>query len=460
MQRFKILASFLALVLLVPAGAALAVDTGSANFTTYVSIGDSLTAGYTSNSLIQTSQKVSYPALIAQQAGVTDFQQPLVTAPGIPGILVLQSIVGFPPLISPSPGLGAPANLTLPRFYNNMAVPGESVHSLLTVTTDNGGLHDLILRQKGLTQLQEALAQHPTFVTLWIGNNDALGAVLAGRVIEGVTLTPPASFQQDFQTVVGAIQATGAKMAIANIPHVPTIPFANTLSRFIVNRQGQVVLIGGSPVPLIGPNGPLRDGDRVLLSASSELAKGNGVPQALGGSGVPLSDAAVLSIEEAKTINDRVDAFNTAIKAAADGAGAAYVDVSALQDTLATQGVEVGGIPFTAAFLTGGAFSYDGFHPTSIGYAFVANAFIAAINDKFGAHIPPVNLARAIFGQSLAKDEIPLAGFGSEIDADQAGGFTPFIFTEEAMRNLAWVFHLPDPASATTTTGGRRHHPH
>lgn len=458
MQRFKILASLLALVLLVPAGAALAVDTGSANFTTYVSIGDSLTAGFFSASLIQTSQKLSYPAQIAQQAGVTDFQQPLVTEPGIPAVLQLKSIVSYPPVITPAAGLGSPANLTLPRFYNNMAVPGESVHSLLTVTTDNGGLHDLILRKKGLTQLQEALAQHPTFVTLWIGSNDVLGAVISGRVIEGVTITPLASFQQDFQAVVGAIQSSGAKMAIANIAHVSTIPFANTVSRFIVNRQGQVVLIGGNPVPLIGPNGPLRDGDRVLLSASSELALGNGVPLALGGSGVPLSDAAVLSIEEAKTINDRVDAFNAVIKAAADAAGAAFVDASALQDTVATTGVEVGGIPFTAAFLTGGVFSYDGVHPTAIGYAFVANAFIAAINGKFGGHIPPVNLARVIFGQSIEQEAL-LDGLGGEQNADDAAGFTPFIFTEAAMRNLAWVFHLPD-AAPTTPTGGRRHHPH
>ncbi|MGB9774817.1 MAG: hypothetical protein ACPL4I_12535, partial [Bacteroidota bacterium] len=56
---------------------------GQANFTSFVAIGNSLTAGYQSNALFQSAQVYSFPALIAKQAGVTDFQQPLISDPGI-----------------------------------------------------------------------------------------------------------------------------------------------------------------------------------------------------------------------------------------------------------------------------------------------------------------------------------------------------------------------------------------
>src|SRR5260370_36420386 len=128
--------------------------------------------------LIDLSQEHVYPSIIAGQAAVADFEQPLVSPPGIPAILHLVGL--FPPVIVPEPGQGHPENLNLPRLYNNLAVPGETVHSMITVSSDvpgtgHQGLHDLILRGFG-TQLAEVIGAQPTFVTLWIGNNEALGA--------------------------------------------------------------------------------------------------------------------------------------------------------------------------------------------------------------------------------------------------------------------------------------------
>ncbi|HVT58693.1 MAG TPA: SGNH/GDSL hydrolase family protein [Thermoanaerobaculia bacterium] len=457
MNRSRVLAYLLSLaLLLLPAGAAFAVNTGSADFTRYVSVGDSLTAGFTSASLVQTSQTRDYPALIAQQAGAADFQQPLVSAPGIPGILVLKNLL--PPVIQPTPGLGQPLNLNLPRPYSNIAVPGETVHSLLTVVTDHGGLHDLILRGLG-TQIQLAAAQKPTFVTLWIGNNDVLGAATSGVVIDGVTLTSLASFTQDYKSIVAVLKSTGAKMAFANIPDVTSIPFVTTIPPVVVNPQTQQPVLGpnGALIPIIGPNGPLRPGDHVLLSASADLAKGLGIPKQLGGSGLPLPDHDVLTIEKTALIEQRLGQFNGVIAQAAADAGAALVDTNALLNQLNTTGIEIGGIPFTSAFLTGGVFSYDGVHPTAFGYAFVANAFIAAINAQFGAQIPPVNLLPSIFGGQRAAEA------DGSAEADEAAGAdgsvvcgVPAILTPEALRNLAFV--LGWPTESTPPSPPRRSH--
>jgi lysophospholipase L1-like esterase len=433
MFRLKTFAG-LALALLLPllATPAFAVDTGSADFTRYVAIGDSLTAGFMSGSLNQPSQQNSYPVLIYRQAtGLsTGFEQPLVSAPGIPAALELRSLA--PLIIAPKAGSGAPLNLNLQRPYNNLAVPGADVHDAVATVTDNGGLHDLILRKLG-TQLQQAAALHPTFVTIWIGNNDVLAAATSGRVIEGVTITPVAQFDADFKTLVGAIASTGAKMAIANVPDVAGIPFVTTISRFIVNpATNQPVLIGGQPVPIIGPSGPLGANDRVLLTASSELAKGNGIPVQLGGSGQPLADQFVLDAGEIATINARVAAYNNIIQSVGGAAGAALVNTNAVFNQVATTGVNIGGITFTKNFLTGGIFSYDGVHPTAFGYAYVANVFIDAINAKFGGEIPSVNLAPFVFGTS------------STASFDQASGADGMsvTLTPAAIRNLFWALDV------------------
>lgn len=439
MHRPKILASLLALVLLM-AGAAFGQQ---ADFSKYVALGDSLTAGFSSGSINRTYQVNSYPALIYRQATgrSTGFEQPLVSEPGLPGILGLRRLV--PLSITPTPGGGQPLNLNLPRPYDNMAIPGARLRDLLikTQSTSASDPTDLILRRQGATQLQQGLSLRPTFVTLWIGNNDALAAATSGVVIEGVTLTPLAQFETDYRAVAAAVASTGAKMAIANIPNVTSIPFVTTLTRFVPNpATGQPVLINGQPVPLIGPNGQLQQGDFVLLTASAELAQGRGIPAALGGSGQPLSDSAVLSAAEAATIRDRVNNYNNVIRTVANERGAAFVDANAILQDLSVRGINVGGITYSSAFLTGGVFSYDGVHPTAFGYAFIANRFIEAINDKFGNDIKPVNLYPFVFGTTAASAAAVSAG--ATID-ESAAQFTDFVFTGEARSNLLLALGVP-----------------
>ncbi|HEX6902549.1 MAG TPA: SGNH/GDSL hydrolase family protein [Thermoanaerobaculia bacterium] len=452
MHRRKILAGLL-LALLIPAGAAFAQpDTGNADFTRYVAFGDSLTAGFSSGSLNQKFQVNSYPALIYRQATgrTTGFEQPLISEPGQAPVLQLVSL--RPLVIRPVSNQGGSLINPLGPRYNNIAVPGAKVGDVLrkTMSTSATDPTDLVLRRLGFTQLQQGLSLQPTFATLWIGNNDVLAAATSGRVIEGVTITPVAQFEADYRAIAAAIAQSGAEMAIANIPNVTSIPFVTTVPRFVVNPQtNQPVLINGQPVPLIGPNGPLQQGDFVLLTASGELALGNGLPPGIpGASGVPLSDAAVLSAAEVATIQSRVQAYNNIIRAVANERNAAFVDANALLDDLASNGLHIGGITFTSAFLTGGIFSYDGVHPTPLGYAYIANQFIEAINDKYNAEIPLVNLAPFIFGKT-----------GNAA----AGENTSLLFTKEAGRNLQlslgvpkWVVdQQPAPAPRRPRRGNR-----
>jgi lysophospholipase L1-like esterase len=415
-----------AAALAAPAALLAQPDTGQANFTRYVAMGDSLTAGFVSGSLVSNYQVNSYPAHIYRQATgrATGFEQPLVSAPGIPGILRLNSLA---PSITPVAGQGQPTNLTLPRPYDNMAVPGADVVDLLT--TKSGGLHDVVLRGLGFSQIEQALSLNPTFVTLWIGNNDALGAATGG-IVNDQTLTPLAVFQQAYVTAVTAIRQRGASYATATIPDVTTIPFVTTV--------GRTITLGGQPFTLHGPQGPLGAGDFVLLTAASLIPQGFGIPTAIGGRG-PLPDNVVLSAGEVATIRERVNAFNNVIRTTAQQNGAALFDANELLQRAATTGVNIGGVTYTSSLLTGGIFSYDGVHPTDLGYAVIANEFIAAINDRFGAEIPPVNLYPFIFGPpAFPNGASPSADFAVE----------DVVFTPEAWSALKPIVSADDAEQA------------
>lgn len=407
-------------------GAALASATtasaqGFQNFTTYVALGDSLTAGYTSGSLVKTHQLKSFPAQIAGAAAVQGFQQPYVTEPGLPPELALQSLVPFVVIVPKATTPGTPENLALARPYNNLGVPGASTTDLLQTTS--GGFHDVVLRGQG-TALQQGLALRPTALTVWIGNNDILGAVVRGSVIDGVTMTPVDVFRSNFQAIIAALRASGASVAAANIPDVTTVPYATAISRFVIDpATGEPLQVAGQPVPLLGPTGPLTEGALVLLSASSLIAQGIGVPAAVGGRGVPLPADVILDQSEIAVLRDRVGTLNQIIASTCSAASIPVVDVFALSQEFATTGRNVGGIRLTSAFLSGGVFSYDGIHLTDIGYALVANEWIKVINER-GGSLPEIDL-------------LPLMGV--KIQSVSPAPLVPEL-SREALDNLLEVF--------------------
>ena len=426
-----------ALIVLAAVFAAAGPAGAQTNFTTYVSVGDSLAAGFESQSLVETHQNRSVPFLIARQAGVQGFQQPLISEPGIPPELTLVSLLPAP-LIAPKASTpGAPKNTALARPYNNLAVPGATAADALTRTTDAGGLHDVILRGMG-TQIQQAVALRPTAITLWIGNNDVLGAALRGRAIDGVTLTPTDPFRATYAQIVAALKPTGAFIVAATLPNVTAIPFVTTIPPYVVNGTGQPVLIAGNRVPLLGPDGPLPSNSLVTIAASSLLAQGIGIPAVVGGRGTPLPDEVVLNPSEIAIIQDHVNVNNKSIRDICGAANIPVLDVQAILNELTTTGIHVGGITLTSEFLRGGAFSYDGVHPSDIGYAVLANEFIRVINAN-GGTLPLVDLGPVLGVTSGAAGEVRAGALRPSSSA-----WVPFEYSLEAYEALLEAFPRVD----------------
>lgn len=419
-QRLGAILGASALVLV--AGPALA----QSSFQSYVSVGDSLAAGFVSGSLVETHQVKSVPALLARQAGASDFQLPLVSEPGIPTELGLFSLA--PTITAKSDKVGVPKNLALPRPYNNLAVPGAIAADALLRNGSEGGLSQVVLRGRG-SQVEQALALRPTFITLWLGNNDVLGAAVRGRAIEGVTLTPKAVFRQVYGNVVAALRTSGARIVAANLPDVTSIPFVTSIPPVVVNpATRQPVLVNGAPVPLLGPNGPLASNSFVTLGASSLLSRGIGIPRALGGTGEGLPDEVILDAGEVAIIKDFVDANNQAIRDICGAANIPLLDVNGILKQVQRKERHIAGVTLTAEFLTGGVFSYDGVHPTELGYAVIANDWIDLIN-KNGGTLAPVDLG-------------PFLGLTSARTSAASEGLP--VFSREAYEQLLDVFPTVD----------------
>ena len=373
-----------------------------ADLSRLVVVGDSLSAGFQNGSLIETAQVNGYAALIAGQAGVS-LPLPLIASPGIPNVLTLID-PGPPPVIVPAPGASTGRiNPFLQPF--NLAVPGHRVQDALT-TRPNLPINSLtdfvlgfprtfILGQPPQSQLEQAETLAPTTVIVWLGNNDALGAALAGNTL---LLTPTASFEASYTELLNRLSATGATLVVANLPDVTVVP-ALTPAEVVAARVGL-------PLSVIGPALGIGPGDFVT-QAGLGLIPGILANPATG----PLPNGAVLTSGEAAAVSARVDEFNAIIAQQAAAHGAVLVDIHTLTETFRDRGYVVGGQRLTTSFL-GGIFSLDGVHPTNTGYAVIANEFIKALNSQAAAGIPPVNVR-----QVQREDPLVLQGSGHPASA-------------------------------------------
>lgn len=248
-------------------------NSGDADLSKFVTIGDSITAGYADNSLYLAGQENSYPAILAKQfavsGGSATFTQPLVSD-NLGGLLFNSAthpdfgtryVLDLTDAENPSPGpiAGTPTTEVFSLQvgpFNNMGVPGaKSFHLFSTGYADPANLpasaNPYFIRFASATNasmIADTISQTPSFYVMWIGNNDVLSYATNGGDIDGVDrlgnpdyptfasynsndITDPA----DFATVYGGLVATikGANPAVqgvlVNIPDVSTLPYFTTV---------------------------------------------------------------------------------------------------------------------------------------------------------------------------------------------------------------------------------------
>ncbi len=410
-------------------------------FHKFVTVGDSLIAGEESGCVVQRFQERSWVALAARSLGQTGFEQPWIEE-----LAATNPLTSYPCLGAAFNGtsigltivsmVGPNTNITLARPYDNLGFNGSpTIADFVDLTVTVPGSSDLdniaykVLRNfaggpfYGMSAVDEANLLEPDLVAFWGGNNDALNAMGAGVAILGVTLTPVPAFTSSYSEVMAGLVATGRTLVIFNIPDVSSLPYATTIPPIAVNPATRLpVVVDGHFVPLLGPGDaafpcvpvepdtgcPLPPGSLVTLPASSLLGQGIGVPRSLGGTGQPLPHGSftppatlnvgvVLYPDDVALIQETTDGYNEAIASAATTYGAILVDANFALRHLQEEGYEIGGIRLTTSFITGGIFSYDGVHPSAIGYGIIADVFIQTLNAAAGTSYPRPNFSEILF---------------------------------------------------------------
>jgi len=408
---------------------------GNADLTKMVSLGNSLTAGYQSGTLYLSATQYAYPYLIAKQAGV-EISGIAVSDPGLGGRLEIKSLSPF--TLFTNPKQGTVINLNYPAPFQNLGVPGALAYDVLQATSSTncasalfGGtpnpFFDLILRNGATgtkTPIQLALEQNPTFITLWIGNNDVLGYATSGGVSPAAP-TPVANFQAIYNGIANAITASGKqdKGVVANIPNVTSIPFFTTVgpqiavsipwrqlgipglvyqkssgvgvadSASLISGTNLVTLRGTTYAPLLGqPTGRYYRDLGIAVPAGFDTTKPFGFhPQN------PWPNALILDVDEIQVASTAINNYNNIIANFATSVKFGLVDINKLFRDIRqndfTGGTVFNGRVFTTTFVTGGLFSLDGVHPSSQGQGIIANEFIKVINSKFNANFPLVDVA-------------------------------------------------------------------
>ncbi|MEA2238380.1 MAG: hypothetical protein QOC81_3104 [Thermoanaerobaculia bacterium] len=436
---------------------------GKADFTRFVVVGDSYGAGYEAGSLNERHQIYGWPAIVAKQAGLTlctptstatdpCFALPLIAYPGLPGGESVYNGAGLVTI----PGSGGPRMAGFARPYNDLSVPGYTVGAtmLFTGAEPTSGLGQAILRGLG-TEVDQAIALHPTFIAIWIGGNDFLGAVGAGSP---AGLTPLATFTTQYNTMLDKLIAGAptAGMVVGTLPNnFLAVPLTSTLPTVAITPSLAPVIVNGAPIPLFtiladGTPGPLPTGSIVPLSALGDLQQGYGLPpqlktvapfSALPHTGEPLPDRDYITPAEQTTFVTTINNYNAAIVAAAAARDIPVADITGLMSSFQSPQV-FGGVTLTKSFISGGLFSNDGTHLSDIGYTLFANQYIKTINAAYGTHIPVASLTQ--FFQNNGQN----FGFGPSANV---------VISSEAAKNLTILTVAapdPDPAPAPRRRAG------
>lgn len=404
------------------AGITAAQKKNAGNFSTTVFLGDSLTAGFQSGSLLNTAQVNGWAPLVAKQAGFP-IVQPLIAYPGAPNLLKLVSL-GPPPVITTVPGVTTGRD-NFATQVTDLAVPGATLNDVantapkLVPTSGQEVLNQLVLGYPGLgygqfnSQAASAIQANPTTIFLWIGNNDALVADSTGMPS---SMTPLANFTTQYQALIQLLSTkTSAHLVIGNIPDVTAVPYLQPAALIL----GEYSAATGLPTATLSALLGIVPGDFVNPNGLSQI------PLILGGQQKgPITDAGVLSASEVVTVKAQVVAFNQVIAQQAQSVGATLVDINALFAQLTANGLVVNNFKGTASFL-GGFFSLDGIHPTNTGYAVVANAFIDTMNKSFGSTIPdvalgPIATADPLWPPNLATTIKPVGSYTMPANAGHA----------------------------------------
>lgn len=379
--------------------------TGGDLFERYVALGNSITAGFQSGGINDSTQRRSYAVLLAERMG-TRFEIPALARPGCP-----------PPLTNVFTGetVGGPQAPAcsfrvrpVPRVLSNVAVPGAAVIDALSNLDPTSNANTLTtVMLGGRTQIQAAARAEPTFASVWLGNNDVLGAALTGNT---ALITPIQTFAQRYTAALDSLESAAGEEdlegVLVGVANVTLAPFLSPgAAYFQAEAQGALpptfeVADNCAPSSLGGVGEttfvPFTYGIGVMLNLASagqqvelDCTDNRDIEEIVGPQAVPddIEGTSLLVSPETGQVVGTVQAYNQAIQAEAQARDWAFFN----PNPLFTNQLQQGQIPLfpnvtgpeavTRPF--GPLFSKDGVHPSTEAHRILAGAIADAVNAQY-----------------------------------------------------------------------------
>lgn len=432
-------------------------ERGSADFSSFVAVGNSLTAGYADAALYTSGQEFSYANILAQQLKSVGnngtFKTPLmptedgvrVNATHVGLYFTTKLVVGYSndclgtTSLGPVPAVADPDQQKLQQElftsvasegpFNNTAVPGIKITHLFApgLGTLNPYYGRFATNPQTDRLIDEPAKVNPTFFLFWVGSNDVLDYATSGGIapITPVDGQVGVGFRSSYQAAIQTMLSLTDKGVVANVPDVTAIPFFKTVpyNPIVLQNQEDVdalnngyalynqlmeanglpfrinFALGQNPMVIYDADLPfppqfeqykfrqITEGELVLLTIPQDSIKCAGW-----GTQKPVPNQYVLTKTELGRIEAATNAYNGIIRQVVNDYGLALGDAYNIIRDIDKNGYIVDGVTFTSSLITGNTYSTDGIHLSAQGNAMVANAFIDAINDRYSANIPTVNI--------------------------------------------------------------------
>jgi hypothetical protein len=375
-------------------------STVNALFDRPVWMGNSITAGFQSAGINDSTQVRSYAKVLTDAMGTPYFYRSLrgngCVAPFVNN--KTQARVGG---ASASACAGGTTN-DLP-WMTNVAVPGaraiEVTNNSATPVSSSNALTQIFLNFG--TQAERMVEAEPTFVSLWIGNNDVLGA-LTNSANPGVSaaVTGQAAFDAAYDAAVAQIVASTATGAmLIGVVDVSNIPYSSTGATIWCLKTGLCgVPAAAFPATFTvnancAPNAaiPGSKGDSILVPWSKYLPL---IAGAAGGAATALdcsADATVVTPAEYAILRNAVVGYNAKISAVATANNWAFWNPNQALDSLRLAG-QIPPFPNIATPNVdfGPWISLDGVHPSTAAHTLIARYLRTVINTKYATAIPAI----------------------------------------------------------------------
>jgi lysophospholipase L1-like esterase len=340
---------------------------------------------------------------------------------GVPGITMHEAIAMTGPLTGPPTATSTGCGYA--------TIPGDPT---------SGGLQSLVQSESqhfnpilgefrsaygtNTTMLTIATRLSPKLATVWLGANDLLDYSFSAGT-SPVTDTPQ-QMAADLTQIVTKLTATGSKVLVADLPTL--LPTSGTsIPQFFAQSKltadiATLLVVNGVPAAVaptyaaaivadlgsqfgVTAGGYLTEsGFFATVEQAGALIKANPAnpnfaaiqldptTKGSGLGGAYLTPALVAKVQALNA------AYNAAIDqvASSSGKSVALVPISTLFTQISQNGFALGPGQTATLQFGGGIIGWDGLHPSNLGYAILANAFITTADTAFGMTIPALGSAQ------------------------------------------------------------------